>query len=146
MFVKDVARYVVYYYNYNGWAISNLKLQKILYFLQADFLVNEGEPCFDEEIEAWDYGPVVPEIYHAYKFYGGNSIPCYEEGFGGYIFRKPRVDKMLIKCKPYSASQLVQATHAQKPWIDAFHKGCGTVISKGSIRDYFLERKRQSNG
>ena len=64
----DVARYIIWYCKRQGYSISNLKLQKILYFVQAEFLVNTGKPCFSEEIEAWDFGPVVPEVYHEFKF------------------------------------------------------------------------------
>ena len=49
-------------------------MQKILYFIQAEFLVSENEPCFYEEIEAWNFGPVVPEVYHVYKIFGGSNI------------------------------------------------------------------------
>ena len=61
--VLDVAKYVIFYSNEKKYDISNLKLQKILYFIQAEFLVSENEPCFYEEIEAWNFGPVVPEVY-----------------------------------------------------------------------------------
>lgn len=54
--VLDVARYVVARSNRAG-AISNLKLQKVLYFIQAEFLVVQNMPCFAEQIEAWDFGP-----------------------------------------------------------------------------------------
>ena len=52
----DVARYIIWYCKRRRYSISNLKLQKILYFVQANFLVSIGTPCFEEEIEAWDFG------------------------------------------------------------------------------------------
>ena len=52
--VLDVARYVIARSNRAG-AISNLKLQKVLYFIQAEFLVVQNTPCFAEQIEAWDF-------------------------------------------------------------------------------------------
>ena len=70
-----VARYIIKRCNELNRPISNLKLQKLLYFVQAEFLVGEGSACFPEEIEAWDFGPVVPEVYHRYKAYGSASIP-----------------------------------------------------------------------
>lgn len=54
--------------------ISNLKLQKILYFIQAEFLVKKDEPCFEEIIEAWDFGPVIPAVYQEFKVFGSNNI------------------------------------------------------------------------
>ena len=45
----DVAKYIIWYCKRQGYRISNLKLQKILYFVQASFLVNQGNPCFFED-------------------------------------------------------------------------------------------------
>lgn len=75
--VLDVCRYIINYSNENDYGISNLKLQKILYFVQAFFLISSESknPCFVEKIEAWDLGPVVPEAYHEYKQYGSGDIP-----------------------------------------------------------------------
>ena len=72
----DIARYIIERCNQNSKTISNLKLQKILYFVQAEFLVAKNQPCFREKIEAWDFGPVVPDVYFAYRMYGSTNIPC----------------------------------------------------------------------
>lgn len=50
--VLDVCRYVINYSNDKDYDISNLKLQKLLYFIQAYFLINKNETCFNETIEA----------------------------------------------------------------------------------------------
>lgn len=47
--------------------ISNLKLQKLLYYAQGTFLAITNSPLFGDAIEAWMHGPVVPSVYHAYK-------------------------------------------------------------------------------
>ena len=62
----DVARYIINYSNKKDYHISNLKLQKLLYFTQAYYLAftDSHKPCFPERIEAWNFGPVVPEVYH----------------------------------------------------------------------------------
>ena len=54
--VLDVCRHVINYSNEHDYGISNLKLQKVLYFIQAYFLTKKKDhtPCFDEKIEAWD--------------------------------------------------------------------------------------------
>ena len=71
--VLDVSRYIINYCNENYYLISNLKLQKILYFVQAFFLEAKNEECFREEIESWDFGPVVPEVYREYRKYDGDA-------------------------------------------------------------------------
>ena len=73
--VLDVCRHVINYSNEKDYGISNLKLQKILYFIQAFFLISTSEPCFNERIEAWDFGPVVPKAHREYKQFGSCDIP-----------------------------------------------------------------------
>ena len=73
--VLDFCRFIINYSNEQEYDISNLKLQKLLYFVQAYFLISIHELCFEEGIEAWDFGPVVSEAYHEYKRYGNMDIP-----------------------------------------------------------------------
>lgn len=55
--------------------ISNLQLQKILFYIQKKFLIKYGEKCFENDIVAWKHGPVVREVYDLYKEFGGEPIP-----------------------------------------------------------------------
>lgn len=63
----DIARYIVHKCIDDGHPISNLQLQKILYFIQKDFLQKESRLAFSDSIEAWKFGPVVPEVYYHYS-------------------------------------------------------------------------------
>src|SRR5208282_4587731 len=64
-----------------NWFIENLsrvdplKLQKLVYFAHGWHLALRDQPLIDELVEAWDYGPVVPSLYHQFKRYGNQSIP-----------------------------------------------------------------------
>lgn len=62
-----IANFIIEYCNKKGYQINNLKLQKILYFLQARFLVEENKTLFDEDIRKWRYGPTTPSVYDEYK-------------------------------------------------------------------------------
>lgn len=153
--VLDVARYIINYSNEMEYGISNLKLQKLLYFVQADFLAftESKQPCFLEEIEAWDFGPVVREAYQEYKQYGGMNIPSiseYYEVTDDWEVKKKRYDENIICINDrqiinqivdgfsdYSAAALVTITHQQKPWSDVYEEGMNNVITKKSIREYF---------
>lgn len=155
--VLDVCHYVIDYSNRRDYGISNLKLQKILYFIQAYFLIKKENhaPCFNERIEAWDFGPVVPEAYREYKQYGSGDIPSVDSYI---IFDKDDVwnskrvafddsviadcDKMLIDrvvdmFADYSATDLVSLTHKQSPWIDAYVPYQNNEITTDAIRKYF---------
>ena len=67
---KEIAGYLIETANQMGKTISNLKLQKILYFAWKDFYKATGEYLFKEEFEAWKFGPVVSEVYYEYCAYG----------------------------------------------------------------------------
>lgn len=53
--------------------LTNMKLNKLVYFAYAESL-RDGRRLFDEQIEAWPYGPVVPSVYHAFRSNGGRAI------------------------------------------------------------------------
>lgn len=138
----NVARYIIERCNLKNRSISNLKLQKILYFVQAEFLVSRGEPCFVEQIEAWDFGPVVPEVYQVYKVFGSSSIPLIGRTINTHFIAEEDqelIDEIVDECSKYSASALVEITHHQDPWIKAYHPGRNNIISRESIEEYFVE-------
>jgi uncharacterized phage-associated protein len=55
-------------------SIDPLQMQKFVYQAQGWTLGLTGAPLFNEQIEAWEYGPVVPELYHSLKAYGAFPI------------------------------------------------------------------------
>lgn len=137
----DVALYVIKRCNEMGRSISNLKLQKILYFLQAEFLVAKNRPCFAENIEAWDFGPVVPEVYHKFKVYGGASIPYIGKETLPLFSEQDQtlMNGIIDKCSAYSASALVEMTHHQTPWKAVYRPYTNAIISNESIQTFFSE-------
>jgi uncharacterized phage-associated protein len=54
--------------------LSNLKLQKLLYYAQGHHLARFGHALFEEPIQAWSHGPVVPGVYHEYKWAGAGPL------------------------------------------------------------------------
>lgn len=134
----SVAKYVIDRSNNTKNPISNLKLQKLLYFIQAEFLVSTGHPCFNDDIEAWPLGPVVPIVYEKYRIFGSTLIP-FSYGNESYIsvFDKLIIDNIIEICKDYSASYLVSLTHKQKPWLEAYNNGPYSKITNASIKSFF---------
>ena len=143
----SVAHYIIGACSRLNFGISNLKLQKILYFVQAEFLVSTPThtPCFSERIEAWDFGPVVPVVYHKYKVYGSGLIPSnpYDTLSSFYETINPAdqlmIDGILQETADYSASQLVQLTHNQSPWKNAYRQGFNNELTNASLLDFFEE-------
>lgn len=138
----DVAHYIIKRCNDTGQLVSNLKLQKILYFVQAEFLVATGDACYREQIEAWDFGPVVPEVYRRYKSYGSAGIPyyCNDSMIPISNIDQELMNAIIDKCAGYSASQLVEISHHQDPWRDAYKPYRNCPISNDSIKRYFTEK------
>src|SRR5690625_1779013 len=70
----QIANYVVHLALKKRYDVTNLHLQEILYFLQAESLYRTKKPLFAENIEKWRLGPVIPEVHHEYKEYGSQPI------------------------------------------------------------------------
>lgn len=152
--VLDICRFVINYSNEKEYGVSNLKLQKLLYFIQAFFLITANKKCFSQRIEAWEFGPVVPEAYREYKCFGAADIPpiIYYYVIEGEALKKLKYNENTIKeydrnlvsevieeFKDYSATDLVRLTHGQDPWKDAYQPYENNVITEDALRRYFNE-------
>ena len=125
--------------------LTNMRLQKLLYYVQAWSLVMRGRPMFGERIEAWVHGPVVREAYQQFRKH--QDAPILPDDIGDAEFDLEDDDREFISdvwgtYKVHSASRLRQMTHEEDPWINA-RKGygpadkCEKEISCDALRDYF---------
>lgn len=119
-----------------GELLSNLKLQKLLYYAQGFYLALYDKPLFEDRIEAWTHGPVVPVVYHNYKKYGSDALP-FPENF--YIDKYDSETKNLLNeiydsYGQYSAVYLRNLTHQEAPWINTDE---GSEISLEKMKNYF---------
>lgn len=69
----NLSKYIVAKCIDDGHPISNLQLQKILYYIQKNFLIR-NDIAFSDDIQAWQFGPVVPNVYYFYCGYGAMPI------------------------------------------------------------------------
>lgn len=116
--------------------ISNLKLQKLLYYAQGCFLAVTGLPLFEDDIVAWVHGPVVESVYHEYKANGSNGIP-FDEDFDYTVFAQDEtslLEEVYDVFGQYSAWKLRNMTHEETPWKAT---QLGHVISRDLIKEYF---------
>jgi len=119
----DIAKYTVTYCNKKEKAISNLKLQKIMYYLWIDYYKKLKKSLFDDEICAWQLGPVVPNVYYEFCSFAG--IPILREYDIDNISCEDRdiINDIIEKYIDQSPSSLVSKTHESgKPW-DKIYKG-----------------------
>ena len=120
-----------------GDLITNLKLQKLLYYVQGLHLaIHNGEPLFEEEIEAWAYGPVIPAVYHHFKEYGSAGIDVPEDIDMGVISteQKELIEDVNDVYGQYSALRLMEMTHNESPWLDTPKN---SIISHDKLIKYF---------
>lgn len=122
------------------------KLQKLTYYSQVWSLVWHGEPLFEERIEAWRDGPVIPELYrlHRTKFLvrqidGADSARLTNS-------EQDTVDSVLGYYGDRSAEALCKLSHSEQPWLSArrgllpFQAG-NREISQDSIREFYSSLK-----
>ncbi len=134
----DVAKYFLAQADEEiGDLISNLKLQKLVYYAQGFYLALYGKPLFQEAIEAWPHGPVIPELYHTYKVYKSNAIPSPTDvDFSKYDQdTKDFLDEIYSVFGQFSAWKLRNMTHEEPPWIEASDDS--GIISHASLQQYF---------
>lgn len=122
----------------NGDVITNLKLQKLLYYMQGFYLAVYDKPMFDDEIEAWMYGPVVPCVYENYSIQGKNPL-FNDDGYIPIELSEDEEDlfnQVYEAYSQFSAVKLMELTHSERPWKSVEPKK-GNVISKEIMKDYF---------
>ena len=132
----DIANYFLYKTKEdNQELLSNLKLQKLLYYAQGIHLAMFDKPLFDEKIEAWTYGPVVPDVYHFYKKNGNKGISPSKTFRPSSIDTKTKdfLDEIYTVFGQFSAIRLMQISHTDQCWKDT--KANKTIACKAMQND-----------
>ena len=134
----EIAKYIINKCTADGCPVSNLQIQKILYFLQKHYLKNENTVLFYDDIEAWQFGPVVPEVYYQYCGYG--SMRIHRRYFDDTItdIDREKIDTIIEdKCNK-SPWELVAETHSVgSAWDKVYRDGLGNhkVIPTSMIKN-----------
>ena len=128
-----------------GDSITNLKLQKLVYYAQAWAVALLGRPLFSETVEAWAHGPVVDVVYQEYKGHGFGSLPRSR--------RKPRfepeerviLEDVLAVYGEHSAKFLEALTHSEQPWQSVWGDRPANSRSRREIpvermQDFYLQQ------
>ena len=120
-----------------GERLTNLKLQKLLYYQQGYHLAAFDTPLFSENVEAWMYGPVVPAVYDVFSAYGSSALPVVEEEIPLTDEEEILFNQVYDAYREFSAIGLMNRTHTERPWIEATPHDRGTVIPLSSMESYF---------
>lgn len=125
--------------------LSNLKLQKLLYYAQGHHLARCGGPLFTDRIEAWSHGPVVPNVYRAFKKFGASPITLSRSDPFSWGDVDPGTTEFLSRVwntyGGYSAGRLRNMTHDEPPWRDNWRDDneFGVIISDHDMQGYFVQ-------
>ena len=114
--IFDTAKYILE----QSGPMSTMKLQKLCYYAQAWSLVWDNSPLFKEDFQAWETGPVCPELF--YKIQGKCSVSASDEigGVGDLSDnQKDTIDKVLEYYGDRNAQWLSQLTIMEDPWVKA---------------------------
>lgn len=130
----------------SGSAMTPLRLQKLLYYVEAWYLANFDQPLFRENFKAWVHGPVLNSVFQKYKRYRWRDIPTQ----GPVDDQLPAdlrnfIDAVCDEYEQFSAKKLEQLTHAEEPWRVARgdrspEENCDEPIDKLLMRNYYGKR------
>jgi uncharacterized phage-associated protein len=136
--VFDVAEYILQ----KQGTMTTMKLQKLVYYCQAWSVVWDSQPIFNEKIEAWASGPVVPELYRSHK--GQYQISKLSKGDIANLAdeEKDTINCVLEFYGGRSAQWLSDLTHMEKPWNEAREGvsigcNCDNEITLSSLEEYY---------
>ncbi len=126
----------------SGDSITHLKVQKLVYYSEAWSLALYDCSLFNDDIEAWAHGPVVPSLYHHLKSNGSSSLDvievdiCFDDQS---LFVLNEVQRVYGEI---SAKRLEYLTHQEQPWLEARgdlapEAKCTNLILRESMKAYY---------
>ncbi len=150
-----LSEYIIAKFDESGDLLTNKKLQKLLYYVEAWSLVHL-DSIIDEDFEAWIHGPVIPDVYHEYKKFsyapisnnymtGKNAsefVVEFEETNTNFQKYFELIDNVLNKYGILSSRELELLSHNEKPWIKARGnagavENSNTIISKSDMKLFY---------
>jgi len=140
--VHTVANYLVAFSQRHGDPISNLKLQKLLYYAEGWYLAFYSKSLFSADIQAWPRGPVVPSVWREFKSYYWKPISRKVPLPSVNARVKEHIDELMSAYGDFSAYTLERMTHEEDPWIEARHglredERSNRLISRETMKNYF---------
>jgi len=155
-----VANYLIVLSISQNKPLTPMKLHRLVYYAHGWHLAVTKRPLINECVEAWDFGPVIPSLYHALKPYGNEEITekvvntyipsmhCQPKDFttfNEFIQSKAIVDRVWDVLSDYTAIQLSNMSHEPgTPWELTRKKfNCSVPIKDQLIQEYFKNQANQ---
>lgn len=154
---QRVANFFLEQARQEGLPLTAMKLQKLVYIAYGWHLALTGKKLFDEEIEAWKHGPVVPSLYHEFKHFRGVPITSMsvaydydsDEDYIPHVADDDAEAQMVLGkvwniYKRFSGSALRNKTHVQDgPWDRVYDENLmGITLRDEDIAEHYQDRIR----
>lgn len=157
-----IANYIIKYSNEKGYIVDNLRLQKLLYFLQCYSLSQKDALIFKDSIKKWPYGPVIAEVYDNFKSYGPNPISSPEKEYVQIVndgnnysveikkynessiteLEKITINIVIENLQKLDTFRLVNITHKEPSW----KKYKQVILSGEKNLEYTIDELKQQFG
>lgn len=136
--LDTVTNFIISYSDHHDLGINNLKLQKILYLVQSQFIVNLHQIYFSNPIYALSFGPVIKSVYNYYKFYGTEAVIKIMPNKSSWIL--PNDKKLIIgilnQCAKYNDTELLHIIYQQTPFKRALNNN-NQIIDVQDLYNFF---------
>ena len=120
-----------------------LQLIKLTYLCHGWMLGLYRRPLSAQPVEAWKYGPVIPDVYHGLKHYGSKPVNVVQDFLGSNFdeLEADLIQQVFDAYSDFSGVQLSRLTHARgTPWHQVWHRtGRNAIIPDNLIEEYFVE-------
>lgn len=140
-----VAQYILdrFMSEYNH-SISPMKLNKLVYIAHGYMLGKHSKPLLDENVMAWQYGPIVKSVYHSTKHYRSSHIDKVPGGCLKYEFCIQEKEVMNQIVKTYAevtAITLSAATHQEgTPWSETWYLNKRASVISNDLIEHFYKK------
>lgn len=154
---KSIANAFIALANRDGYQLSPMQLQKLMYFANGYYLAeNDGQVLINEFFEAWDYGPVVPTVYYEFREYGDRPVRrlayTHDRELGRRIVAPPpfgdsRAETVIQwvwrHYRDFSGLQMSRMTHkVDSPWDRARKRASNSLmrnerLEQADLREHF---------
>lgn len=151
---RAIANFILDFCDRNGQTVTNLALQKIMYFCHVWSLIEVGQPLVRHKFEAWEYGPVLPYLYREFKVFDRSPImgrakqidPVTGQYRIAHCDFNAETEALLSRVVTFysrmRASDLVELSHAEGgPWHTVWNHGGrvnpGMKIDDAAIRHFY---------
>lgn len=134
--VLDFSDTIIYIAHELNMPITNLQLEKCLYYIQGYYMKSFGYTAFDEQFECWEYGPVIRKVWKVFSYYSEWPLPNREEKIKLSKEEKDLIISVLKEKLSINVWKLVENTHNELPWKIAYENK-NDFISNKDMETFF---------